>query len=153
MDAKNKYFSFKEATDKVGTWVSTLVEFSGVPVGTRGLVIEASDHENGCTVAIVWDMPRDRPLMDWFSKDDYNRFLIEVEECTWNGPVWDYGFRHTYKYFIRPARGGGYEGCCTWAFTESRKIDVIFREGKFSPAAERMVQIVNSAKTSGGSTC
>lgn len=89
-----KHFSKPEAEGKVGTGIRTLVEFSGVPQGTNGVVIRADSagHVKSVgrgrmevyDVVIEWDLPtrtfgtRPKPLCDWFSKDEYERFLVEV---------------------------------------------------------------------------
>jgi hypothetical protein len=54
--------------------VESLVEFSGVPKGTIGIV-----EIDGKRFKIIWELPnRVKPLVDWFSKDDYDRFLKEI---------------------------------------------------------------------------
>ena len=42
---ERRYFSRREADELVGMRVRTLVEFSGVPKGTRGLVVRADVAE------------------------------------------------------------------------------------------------------------
>jgi len=106
---RRQYFSQAEAEAKVGTRIRTLVEFSGVPVGTTGRVISADQagwakppfgrEEEVYDVAIQWDLPRPKPfadlvipagaepyihirtgkpLVDWFTKDEYERYLDEL---------------------------------------------------------------------------
>ncbi|MCI0558954.1 MAG: hypothetical protein MN733_10695 [Nitrososphaera sp.] len=102
-------FTQEEAQAKVGKRIKSLVEFSGVPKGTTGEVIQAdpSSAERGptqtFTVAIQWDLPRskpiadlvipadaepyifirtDKPLVDWFTKDEYERYLEELKDDT-----------------------------------------------------------------------
>lgn len=81
MTATRNYFSGKAARALIGRCVRTLVEFSGVPTGTIGKVIRAdptADVDN-YNVGIEWDMPhRHKPLVDWFSRDEYDRFLEEL---------------------------------------------------------------------------
>jgi hypothetical protein len=106
---KREYFSQAEAEAKVGQQIRSLVEFSGVPQGTTGLVASADpagwtkpatgEKAEVYDVAIQWDLPRPsvfadrvitgkgeeylhiqtgKPLVDWFTKDEYERFLEEV---------------------------------------------------------------------------
>jgi len=106
---RRQYFSQAEAEAKVGTRIRTLVEFSGVPVGTTGRVISADQagwakppfgrEEEVYDVAIQWDLPpaeplmelvipvgaepylhvqRNKPLVDWFTKDEYEKYLDEL---------------------------------------------------------------------------
>lgn len=56
--------------------IETLVQFSGVPKGTRGTC-----EVDGKEFKITWDLPERRggkPLVDWFTKDEKDRFLKEV---------------------------------------------------------------------------
>lgn len=73
-------FDRESAAGKVGQRVRTLVEFSGVPRGTIGQVIQADPGHGGYTLAIQWELPerRAKPLVDWFTKNEYARFLEEV---------------------------------------------------------------------------
>jgi hypothetical protein len=87
----DKYFTKTEADVLNGTRIRTMVEFSGVPQGTTGTVMGAAETgrdtaavfmqpgkagSEGYTVAIQWDLPgRDKPLVDWFSKADFERYL------------------------------------------------------------------------------
>ncbi len=104
-----RYFSQEEAQAKVGQTIRSLVEFSGVPQGTTGLVIAADaagwtkalagEKTEVYDVAIQWNLPRPdaaitmvvtdqgdaylhlrtgQPLVDWFTKDEYERYLAEV---------------------------------------------------------------------------
>lgn len=101
------YFSQAEAETKIGQPVRCLVAFSGVPQGTTGLVVSADlagwtkpasgEQVEVYDVAIRWDLPQpalaDRvitgdgealqiqtgqPLVDWCTKDEYERFLAEI---------------------------------------------------------------------------
>lgn len=67
------------ALTKVGQQIKTLVEFSGVPKGTLGEVTRADRSGEGYTLAIQWELPerRERPLVDWFTRDEYER-LVEM---------------------------------------------------------------------------
>jgi hypothetical protein len=107
---ERKYFSQAEAAALVGKRVRSLVDFSGVPRGTTGLVVRADPAGRSkspfgkpvevFSVAIQWDLPERRPfaavgiadgepfvfvntgkpLVDWFSKDEYDRYLVEESE-------------------------------------------------------------------------
>ncbi len=102
----NKEILFDKHTPmmKIGRRVRTLVSFSGVPKGTTGIVaaadVAASNKLADGTridfydLAIRWELPSKppvfvqtdscafvrtgRPLVDWFTKDEYDRFLVEV---------------------------------------------------------------------------
>lgn len=65
-------FDQPTALGKVGRRIRTLVEFSGVPRGTTGQVIQADPSGPGYTLAIQWEPPehRARPLGDWFSQSE-----------------------------------------------------------------------------------
>lgn len=105
-----KFFTKTEAEAMVGKKIRTLVEFSGVPRGTSGRVIRADAAGRvqpafGKTVdvydlAIQWDVPTEppavmrgeaggepflcirsgKPLVDWFTREEFERFLLEEEE-------------------------------------------------------------------------
>ena len=74
---------FDEATAvaKIGRRIHTLVEFSGVPRDTAGQVIRADPSDGGYTLAIQWELAerRAKPLVDWFTQDEYEQFLVEVQ--------------------------------------------------------------------------
>jgi hypothetical protein len=83
------FFSEEEALTKVGKRIRTGVEFSGVPRGSVGRVIRADRATGGFDLAIAWDLPTEvrayRPdptklVVDWFTKDEYERFLDELED-------------------------------------------------------------------------
>ena len=62
----------------VGTRIGTSVEFSGVPAGTTGKVVDVSSRKNrhmDVEYAIQWDLVRPRPLVDWFSETEFRDFL------------------------------------------------------------------------------
>ncbi len=73
-------FDQPTAQGKIGRRIRTLAEFSGVPRGTIGQVIQADPSGPGYTLAIQWELPehRARPLVDWFSRSEYERFLVEI---------------------------------------------------------------------------
>jgi hypothetical protein len=63
---------------KVGQRIKTLIEFAGVPRGTLGEVTRADESGEGYTLAIQWELPerRGKPLVDWFIKSEYERYLV-----------------------------------------------------------------------------
>jgi hypothetical protein len=97
-------FDKQTAMLKIGRRVRTLVAFSGVPKGTTGVVATADiaakeKLPDGTRIdfydlAIRWELPTKppalvrtqsftfirtgRPLVDWFTKDEYDRFLVEI---------------------------------------------------------------------------
>jgi hypothetical protein len=72
-------FTKHEAETIIGRRIKTNVDFSGVPKGTFGRVVRADDDgRGGYSVGIEWTMQRSRPLVDWFTKDEYKRFLEEI---------------------------------------------------------------------------
>ncbi len=121
---KRAYFSQAEAEAKVGQQVRSLVEFTGVPQSTTGLVVSADqagwtkpasgEKTEVYDVAIQWNLPQPaafadrvitgegeeyvhiqtgKPLVDWFTKDEYEQFLEEVpaegqnpDDETFSGP-------------------------------------------------------------------
>lgn len=91
-------FTEEEAKALVGRTVRTTIAFSGVPAGTEATVIQADRSRDGFTVALQWHLPADpargfiggidgepvvviqggRPLVDWFTKDEFDRWIEEV---------------------------------------------------------------------------
>ena len=73
-------FDHSTALGKVGRRIRSLVEFSGVSQGTTAQVIQADPSGSGYTLAIQWELPEHRawPLVNWFSRSEYDRFLVEV---------------------------------------------------------------------------
>lgn len=86
-------FKKEEAQAKVGKKIRTRIEFSGVPLGATGTVVRAdamgpsriqNKTEEVWDVVIEWDVPdrpfeaHQRPLQDWFSRDEYERYLEEI---------------------------------------------------------------------------
>lgn len=55
----------KYADARIGTRVSTLVDFCGVPKGTQGVI----DEDYGSGVTIAWDLP-DHPLPPGYRQYD-----------------------------------------------------------------------------------
>lgn len=81
MARDERRFAPAQGAAKVGKRVRTLVEFSGVPKGTTGIVTR---YDEGA-VAIAWDLPhrlfgtRTMPLVDWFDRAAYDRYLAELD--------------------------------------------------------------------------
>jgi hypothetical protein len=106
---EREYFSREEAEAKVGRRIRTRVAWSGVPEGTTGAVVKADPAGTSkplfeaavetFDVAIQWDLPREplqirqgliegegvlmitggKPLVDWFTKSEYECYLEELE--------------------------------------------------------------------------
>ncbi len=79
-EIKREQFTQREAAALVGKMFESLVEFSGVPKGTRGKAIKADRLGDGFDVVIEWNLgPRTKPLCDWFTRDELQRFMQEVK--------------------------------------------------------------------------
>ena len=63
------------------TKIRTDYEFSGVPRGTIGTVVDTDMDDMGNIIryAIQWDLPRLKPLVDWFTPDEFIDYLQVVE--------------------------------------------------------------------------
>ena len=102
-------FTKDEAERRVGRRIRTLVGFSGVPKGTTGTVIRADSAgrvkvgdriAEEFDLAVQWDLPAvgpqvigagdiggypfvtirgGKPIVDWFTKDEYERYLTEID--------------------------------------------------------------------------
>jgi hypothetical protein len=67
----------RESELRFGLKVRTLREFSGVPVGTIGVVEEAKNSwPIGTSVCIHWARMEGDPLRDWFGTDELS--FLEV---------------------------------------------------------------------------
>jgi hypothetical protein len=75
-------FSRAEAEALVGKQVRTRLAIDGVPAGALGHVMSIDEMENGAFDLIVeWTvLVHGKRQHDWFSKDDYQQRLAEVEE-------------------------------------------------------------------------
>jgi hypothetical protein len=93
------YFTQEAAEAKLGCGTRTRVAGSGVPEGATGTVVRADPMGGGWDVGIQWDLPTGpmtvtsleikgepvtyiqggKPLVDWFSKDEYEEYLEELE--------------------------------------------------------------------------
>jgi hypothetical protein len=76
-----KDFTDVEVESKIGKKIRTNHEFSGVPLGTTGTVLRSYEYsDGGFGLEIQWDLKgRMKPLVDGFSKDEYDEFLEEIE--------------------------------------------------------------------------
>lgn len=90
------HFTREEAAEKHGRIVQTTVPIFDVPPGTRGTVLcSAQTHDDGYSVAIAWQLTLDQspehaqapdtgptplsdPFVDWFTKSEYERYVIEM---------------------------------------------------------------------------
>lgn len=97
---QDDYFTEAEARALVGRRVKTTVPFADVPAGTPATVTRADPGAGGkgWTVALTWDLAADphqiltahvdgepvtvvtggKPLTDWFSRDEYTRWIEEL---------------------------------------------------------------------------
>ena len=101
------YFTKGEAEAKVGRTIRTMVAWSWVPEGATGKVISVDsmgkmkpasrDAYEVYDVVVQWDVPTDppaiiegeiggepvtfirtgKPLVDWFTKEEYEKYLVE----------------------------------------------------------------------------
>ena len=55
--------------------IRTLTKFSGVPFGTTGTAIK-----DGKQFKITWDLIRSKPLVDWFTDDEFIQYLVVVKK-------------------------------------------------------------------------
>ena len=78
MDSQKVHFTEEEAKAKGGTQVRALVDTADVPQGTPGVVIDAMPAGDGYDVCVEWETDGDSIFQDWFSKDEYERFLQEL---------------------------------------------------------------------------
>ena len=70
------HFTEEEARAKIGKRIRSLLPFSGVQQGITGRVTSAHERTGGYDVIVEWDTLK---LRDWFTKDEYERFLEEIE--------------------------------------------------------------------------
>lgn len=84
------YFTEDEAKEKVGKEIKTRYAFAGVPEGSAGKVTGIFEipfsSVNRFGVYVTWRIPNapSIPMIDGFSKDEYEQFLEEIEvpvEC------------------------------------------------------------------------
>ena len=64
---------------KAGTRIQTFVQFSEAPLRPFGQVTWEDQGANGYTLAVQWGLPAQaRALVDWFTRDEYDRFLRDL---------------------------------------------------------------------------
>src|SRR5205809_8131985 len=93
-DSPREHVRRQEAVAQLGRRIRTQVEFSGVPAGTAGIVVrvDPAGTQGAYTIGIQWQLDgRQQPLVDWFTKSEYERFLKEANSMSPEGK----------KYFIR----------------------------------------------------
>jgi hypothetical protein len=75
---EKEYFTKQEAQYKVGKKIQAKIELASIPRGTVGIVLKPTDTL--VSLPIQWELPDrlNHPLVDWFSKIDYERFLLEL---------------------------------------------------------------------------
>lgn len=76
----HQQFSKKEAEEKIGRQVKTLVDLDSVPRGTLGKIILADKTQSGYDLAIEWEIPisDSRFLRTWINKQLYDEALVEI---------------------------------------------------------------------------
>lgn len=73
-------FTEEEAHAKIEQTVRSLRAFSGVPKGTLGVVRGIYPRGNGrFGLDIQWNVIRNRPFIDEFTKEEYHLFLEEYD--------------------------------------------------------------------------
>ncbi len=79
-------FSKAEAEALLGKQVRTRLAIDGVPAGAVGHVMQIDEMERGAFDLIVeWSvLVHGKRQHNWFSKDDYDQHLAEVEELSRN---------------------------------------------------------------------
>ena len=77
----SKYFNRIEAEELVGNQLRTLVLYSGVPRETECTVVGADDsNPEQFLIAVEWHLTdRIKPLVDWFTKDEHDKYLTSNE--------------------------------------------------------------------------
>jgi hypothetical protein len=76
---QSKYWKENELTSVMGARIVTTRDFSGVPIGTIGHVVESYKMgKNEYGVMILWKRFAGDTLKDGFSKDEYEQFLQVV---------------------------------------------------------------------------
>lgn len=78
----NKYFTWQEASAKMGRRIRTKVYFADVPAGTEGVVCNwypmGDRRKQEAGVEINWRRWIGDSLKDGFSKDEYQDYLEEI---------------------------------------------------------------------------
>jgi len=72
-------FTEAEAIALLGRRVRSLGAYAYLPAGTAGQVVAREEVEPGCyDVVVAWDGSPRAPLHDWFSRDEFERYLVEA---------------------------------------------------------------------------
>lgn len=74
----SKGFTEDEAKKLVGQSFETRAPFSGVPMRTRGLVIQAFNSDDHWNVMIEWKLPGTR-FQAWYSKFELQAYMQWVQ--------------------------------------------------------------------------
>lgn len=79
-ETDDRLFTALAGSLKIGQHIRTKVPFSGVPVGTTGTVFRF--HQG--LLSIRWNLGKHgkRPLQDWFSRWEYDKYLEEIGGIT-----------------------------------------------------------------------
>lgn len=72
-----EYYTAAEAAALIGKRVTTTVDYSAVPKGTKGVITRGDKKDNAC-IGVSWIRPGLFPLTDWFSKVDA-QFGLTIE--------------------------------------------------------------------------
>ena len=87
------HFTREEAAEKQGVIVQTHVAIFEIPKDTCGTVVQSAMTDDGYSFAIAWKFTPDRPydhdrdagfdpspdpIIDWFTKNEYERYLTEL---------------------------------------------------------------------------
>lgn len=54
--------------------VKTTREFASIPVGTTGTATKEKDG----TWKVKWDLPKSKPLVDWFDEIEFRDYLVVI---------------------------------------------------------------------------
>lgn len=85
-----RHFTYSEAKEKAGKKVRSKNAFSKVPVGTTGVVLDPYFYEKNKEIfdpnntngryllPVKWELS-DFPIVDWFTKDEYEDSLEELQ--------------------------------------------------------------------------
>lgn len=82
----NIRFNKADAEARLGRMVRTRIPIDGIPAGATGYVMQIDEMERDAFDLIVeWHvLVHGKRQHNWFSKDNYDRQLTEVEELSTN---------------------------------------------------------------------
>lgn len=82
----NTRFNKAEAEARLGRMVRTKIAIDGVPAGATGHVMQIDEMElGGFDLIVEWHvLVHGKRQHNWFSRDNYDQQLIEVEEFSAN---------------------------------------------------------------------